>query len=240
MTKRIIATLVVVTIAFVCVFAACNKQEEETNVYADEKNFALVTDEDGNKDLIEYGEFVVYDTNETGKPVTDDNGEYVTQVQPFEPLDEDGVVEDYGYIYKVPDDWKSLSNQVGYFEKKDGSQNLDINIVESVYRDYYVKNKDFYEQLKNSKECASGEIKVSWEDKVALGKEFKGACRFTMSTSEGTSVLYFFENSKNTYKILFNSEDEATAIADSENLLKAIEFKPYTYYPDVTAATTEK
>lgn len=235
MTKRIIATIVVVTIAFVCTFAACNKQEKEPDAYAKEKDFQLVTDENGDKVLDEYGAFYVYVTDENGDRLKDDNGEDVTQVKPFEPLEDSGVIEDYGYKFTVPDGWESIKNQVGYFEKKDGSQNLQINVVEYLYRDYYKKNKDFYEQLK-----AVDEAEVTWEDNLSLGKEFKGACRFTMTTDEGTAVLYLFENADNTYKILFNTTDAANAIADSEAALKAIEFKPYTYYPDVTAVTTGK
>ena len=236
MTKKIIATIVVVTIAFVCVFAACNKQEKEPEAYAKEKDLNLVTDENGDKVLDENGAFVVYATDEDGRRVKDDNGEYVTQVQPFEPLDEKGAIEDYGYKVTIPDGWKADKQQVGHFENEDGTQKLSINVVEYVYRDYYNKNKDFYNQLKDAGE----DISVTWEDNIDLGKDFKGACRFIMKTNEGTSVLYIFENSRNTYKILFNTTDDANAIADSEAFLKLIEFKPYTYYPDVTSATTEK
>ncbi len=233
MSKKIIAVIAVVTIVFVSVFAACNKKDDE-RVYVKHDELNLVTDENGEKVLNDDGEFLVYATDEDGDRIKNDKGEYETHAQQFQPIEDDGVIEDYGFKFTLPEGWKS-TNELRRFENTDKSQVVEISVVEYTYKDYYKLNKDFYEQLKG----ARSDAKLSWEDDVKLGEDFKGVCRFTLTTEEGTSILYFFENTDNIYKVLFNAKDGATAAADSEALLKAITFKPYTYYPDVTSATTE-
>lgn len=234
MSKKIIAVIAVVTVVFVSVFAACNKKDDDERVYAKNDEFNLVTDENGEKVLNDDGELLVYATDEDGDRIKNNEGEYETLAQPFEPIEDDGVVEDYGYKFTLPEGWKS-TNQVGQFENADKSQVLEIDVVEYTYKDYYKLNKDFYEQFK----AAQPDAQLTWEENVNLGEEFRSVCRFTMTSEEGTSILYFFENSGNIYKILFNAKDGTTAAADSEALCKTITFKPYTYYPDVTSSTAE-
>ena len=50
--------------------------------------------------------------------------------------------------------------------------------------------------------------------------------------------FYFFENSGNVYKLLFASTDVENAVAKSEEMCKAMSFKPFTYYNDITAMET--
>ena len=167
MSKKIIAVIAVVTVVFVSVFAACNKKDDE-GVYAKNDKYNLVTDENGEKVLNSDGELLVYATDEDGDRIKNDKGEYETLAQPFEPIEDDGVVEDYGYKFTLPKGWKS-TNQVGQFENADKSQVFEIDVVEYTYKDYYKRNKDFYEQLKEAKP----DVQLTWEENVNLGEEFK-------------------------------------------------------------------
>lgn len=222
MSKKIIAVIAVVTIVFVSVFAACTKNEEE-GIYIDKNDLDLVTDENGEKVLGEDGELIVFATDEDGDRIEKENGEYETLAQQFQPIEDDGVIEDYGFKFTIPDGWKT-TNDFGKFENTKKTQIAEIDIINTTFKEYYKQNKDFYEKLK-----AEG-IEVTWEDDVKLGEGFNNACRFTMKSDEGIAVMYFFENTDNIYKVLFNAEDASTAIDDSEALCKQIEFKPYTYY----------
>lgn len=235
MSKKIIAVLLVATALFMCVFAACNKNEEE-GVYVENKDINFVTDENGEKVLDYDGRIVVYATDEDGKKMKDDNGEYVTMVQEFQPIEDDGVVEDLGFFFELPEGWKT-TNQFGVFENEDAGQAFEITILEQLYDDYYKSTKEDYKDLSK----LDG-VTATWSEDVDLGEDFKGICRFTLETKEGIIVMYFFENSKNLYKIRFIAEgDTKTAIADSEAMLKAMTFKPYVYYTDITSkpATTK-
>ncbi len=234
MNKKIIAVLLVATVLFMCVFAACNKNEEEEGIYVKNKDIDFVTDENGEKVLDSEGRIIVYATDEDGKKIKDDNGEYVTQAQEFQPIEDDGVIEDLGFFFELPDGWKS-TNEFGVFENKDANQVLEISIVKQLYDDYYEGTKEDYAELSK----LDG-VTATWNEDVDLGEDFKGLCRFTMGTEEGIIVMYFFENSKNLYKVRFIAEDNIdTAIADSEAMLKLMTFKPYAYYTDITAKTTE-
>ncbi len=231
LSKRIIAILAVVTIVFVCVFAACGKQD---GVYADEKDFEFVTDENGEKVLAENGQFVVYATDENGKYVTDINGEKETMLQQFQPLENDGVIEDYGFKLTLPDGWKVNESEFGKFENKKNKQNCEISIVKYYYSDYYDMNKSFYNKLVKEKEA------VTWEDNIALGETFENTCRFTVKKDGNASIMYFFENSGNVYKVLFSGTDSDTFIADTEAFCKSMEFKNVQYYDDITSMSEKK
>ena len=79
MSKKIIAALLVATMLFICVFAACNKNKNEdeddtTRLYGDATEYNFVTDEEGNRVLTPEGEFVVYVTDEDGRGCPRING----------------------------------------------------------------------------------------------------------------------------------------------------------------------
>lgn len=233
MSKKIIAILTIATILFVCIFASCKKEE---SLYSNDKDFDLVTDENGKKVLSEDGELLVYVTDEDGKYVTEESGEKVTMRQQFEPMENDGIVEDYGFKVFLPDGWKTDSTKVNYFVNKDKKETCEISVVKYFYDDYYNMNKEVYDRFNK------GENEVKWEDDVNLGKAFKKACRFTMKTEEGIAVLYIFENSGNVYKLLFSGEDInfEEFIVDTVEFCRAMEFKSFTYYNDITAVSESK
>ncbi len=252
MNKKLIAAMLAFTALFVCVFAACNdkddEEERDTRPYIEADEYEFVTDENGNKVLDENGEFVVYATDENSKRVTDENGENVTQSQLFQAYKDGDKYEDYGYSIKLPEGWNS-TNEQGVFENAEKKQNIDITIVNKSYGDYFIDNYNVYvslDKMISEKDESVKNIKsVKWEDDIEFSKETKGAVRFTMVTNDGTTVMYFFENSNNLYKILFHSPDAETAVKDSLAICNAITYKPYQYYVsngdfDVTTDKAEK
>ncbi len=233
MNKKIIAVLLVATTLFMCVFAACNKNEED-GIYVENKDINFVTDENGEKVLDFDGRIIVYATDEDGKKIKDDNGEYVTQAQEFQPIEDDGVIEDLGFFFELPEGWKS-TDEFGVFVNKDETRTFEIKILEQLYDDYYESTKEDYKELSK----LDG-VESTWSEDVDLGEDFSGLCRFTMATKDGVIVMYIFENSKNLYKVRYIAEENTdTIFAESEELLKAMTFKPYAYYTDITAKTTE-
>ena len=234
MTKKIIALMAVATIIFVCTFAACGKEEE--NVYANDKDFDFVTDENGQKILSDDGEFIVYVTNEKGKRVTDENKEPQTIIQQFEPLENDGVVENYGYIFTLPANWETDKTAPGKFINKNSDSVASIGVVKYFYDDYYELNKDTYETIKKE----LGEDAVTWEDNIEILPEAKNACRFTMKNEEGITILIFFENNENVYKILYNSAEVDAAVYECDIFCQALTFKAFQYYDDITAVSDKK
>ncbi len=233
MTKRIIALMAVATIVFVCTFAACGK-DDENNVYANDKDFDFVTDENGQKVLSKDGEFIVYVTDEDGKRVTDVNKVEQTVIQQFEPLENDGVVENYGYIFTLPKGWETDKTDAGKFINEDKNAEASIGAVKFFYDDYYKLNKDTYETLK--KELGEDAV-IEWEDNVDFIPGAEKTCRFTMKNNDAVSILIFFENSGNVYKILYNTTSIETAAYDCEIFCDALTFKSFQYYDDITAAS---
>ncbi len=231
MTKRIIALMAVATIIFVCTFAACGK--DENNVYAENKDFDFVTDENGQKILSDDGEFIVYVTDEDGKRVTNSNNEEQTMFEQFVPIEDDGVVENYGYIFTLPEGWKTDTTDAGKFINKDKNAEASIGVVKYFYDDYYQLNKDTYDTLKKE----LGEDAVEWEEDVDILPEAEKTCRFIMKTEDGMSVLVFFENSGNVYKILYNTTSVDSGVYDCEIFCKAMTFKAFQYYDDITAVS---
>lgn len=229
MSKKIIAILTIATLLFVCIFAACEKEE---GVYSDTKDLDLVTDENGEKVLAEDGQLLVYATDENGKYVTNESGEKETVRQQFQPIEEDGVIEDYGFKLTLPEGWKT-TDEFGVFVRDDEKLSCQITIVKYFYDDYYDVNLRTYNELD------AADIEVTWEEDIDFSEEYKGVCRFTMKGEDGISILYFFENSENVYKVLFSGLNSDTVIADSEAFCKAMEFKSFSYYDDITAVSEE-
>lgn len=238
MSKKIIAALLVATMLFVCVFAACNKnkneeEDETTRVYADVDEYDFVTDEEGNRILTPDGELLVYVTDEDGKQVTNAEGVPETMIQQFVPIIEDNKAEYYGYSINLPEGWDVDSAKSGSFVNKSKQQKVSITAINETYDDYYASNKETYEKFSNT-----DGITVTWEENYNLGADCGKAVRFTLKTSSGMNVMYFFVNNNNLYKILFEAVDPATAIADSEAICAAVSYKPYQYFEvDVTDAS---
>ena len=99
--------MIVVTLLFVGLFAACNKDEDEAdNLYLQGDEYPFLTDEFGNNLLNENGEYIVYQTDEDGDYRKDENGDRLTIAQPFEAYSKSNVVEDYYYKITLPENWK--------------------------------------------------------------------------------------------------------------------------------------
>ncbi len=235
MSKKIIAALLVATMLFVCIFAACNKNKNEeeddtTRIYGDATEYNFVTDEDGNRVYTPDGEFLVYVTDEDGKVVTNSAGEAVSQAQQFVPIFEDNKAEYYGYSITLPEGWTVDSSKSGSFINEKKNQRVSITAVDESYDDYYKSNIDTYKKFSGLSEAT-----VTWEEDYDLGEDCDKVVRFTFKTADGMNVMYFFVNNNNLYKILFEASDPSTAVADSEAICAAVSYKPYQYFEtDVT------
>ncbi len=230
MSKKIIAALLIATMLFVCVFAACNKnkneEEDETvRIYGDATEYNFVTDEEGNRVYTPDGEFVVYVTDEDGELVTNADGVPESQVQQFVPIVDDNKAEYYGYSITLPDGWAVDSSKSGSFINKGKDQRVSITAVNETYDDYYEANKEAYDRFSK----VSG-VTVTWEENFNLGEGCGKVVRFTLKGEDSMNVMYFFVNNNNLYKILFEAADPATAVADSEAICAAVSYKPYQYF----------
>lgn len=228
MSKKIIAILTIATVLFVCVFASCEKDEQ--NIYIDNKEYEFVTDENGEKVLAEDGRLLVYETDKHGRIVKDENGEPVTYAKQFQPIQNDNVVEDFGFKLALPEGWKSTA-EYNVFINPDKDYKCDVNIVKYFYDDYYASNKDVYNTL------VKNEMNVTWEEDIEFSKDYKGICRMVLTTDDGSNVMYFFENAGNVYKLLFTGAGDSL-VADTEEFCKAMDFKPFAYYDDITKKPT--
>lgn len=228
MSKKIVAVLTVATLLFLCVFAACGKED---SLYIDDKEYEFVTDENGEKVLADDGRLLVYETDKNGKIVKDENGEPLTEAKQFQPIENDGVVEDYGYILTLPEGWET-TDVYNSFVNPDLDIKCNISVVKYLYDDYYERNKSVYDGFKEEK------IECEWEEDLDFSEDYKGICRFMYKIEGQFAVMYFFSNSGNTYKLLFEGTYSDEAVKSAESFCKAMELKPYTYYNDITEVST--
>ena len=226
----------VAVIALSVVFTACNK-----DVYVDpstDNEYILVTDENGKKVLSEDGELVVYVTDVDGKKVKDDNGEYVTEIQGFVgQIEENGVIEDYAYYFTLPDGWKAVNDR-GEFENKKTKSTLQIQILEETIDECFEKIDKVYKVMKEQEGKTEEEFKILknvYTDKIVHGE----VRVITFQHNGVTKVSLVFINSGNTYQFDFSTTREITPEeAEKETIafLSSIEFKPYTYFPELTTS----
>lgn len=225
----------VAVISLSVVFTACNK-----DVYVDpstDKEYVLVTDENGKKVLSEDGELIVYVTDADGKKVKDDNGEYVTEIRGFVgQIEENGVIEDYAYYFTLPDGWKAVNDR-GEFENKKTESTLKIQILEETIDEAITKVEKVYNALdgQNDKTKDFKVLKNVYDNKIVNGK----ISVVTLQYNGETRVSLVFQNSGNTYQFDFSTtRDVAVEDAEKETIefLNSIEFKPYTYFPELTTS----
>jgi hypothetical protein len=236
MKRKMLVFLMVAVIALSVVFTSCNK-----DVYVNpstDSEYILVTDENGKKVLSEDGELIVYVTDVDGKKVKDDNGEYVTEIQGFVgQLEENGVIEDYAYYFTLPDGWKAVNDR-GEFENKKTKSTLKIQILEETLDEAVAKIKKVYDALDGQKDKTEEEYKIlknSYDNKIVNDK----INVVTLQYDGETRVTLVFQNSGNTYQFDFSTTRDITveeAEKETIEFLNSIEFKPYTYFPELTTS----
>lgn len=238
MTKKIIALMAVVTVLFVCTFAACDKGTY-TNPATGNK-YELVTDENGEKVLAEDGELIVYALDENGEKTKDENGEYVTQKQAFiGQIEENGVIEDYAYYLTLPSGWKTTET-FGTFVRESKKQTVEISIVEYTYEDYIEMGNQLYEELLKSKPEGT---EYTWEGGISVAGGTENAYMMTSKAEESVMVGITFEGLGNVYNVRLVDEGNKNveeAIDDCIALCNNLTFKPYSYYPELTSEATTK
>ena len=240
MSKKIIAATIALTLVFVFTFAACKgnnmftqgESTTEANTVYGGYGGLYVTDENGNRVYDKDGGALVYVTDKNGNIVTDASGVPESQIRPFEPISEAGRVEYYGYSLILPEGW-TITNESNRFINESAGHYVMITPQDASYDSYYDSQRDMYELL-----AAESPNSVSWTEDVSIGSGCIKTVRFTMTTEEETRVMYFFENSGNLYKILFISTDAKTIFNDSEAFCKAINYKPYKYFPEESTEPT--
>lgn len=242
MNKKLIAVMLIATLLFVGVFAACNNnggnsgnnEDEYTytppKLYLEDDAYHFYTDENGERMLNEFGEFIVFETDENGKFKIDEDGDRMTVVEPFQAYSKGNMVEDYGYRITVPENWVAAEDRVGGFRNTVTNDTVTITVYDKSYQDAYESNFKTYEDLK-----ATEGLTVTWEENVQdLGAECEGVIRFTLKLENKMNVLYIFRNHGNIYKILYESNNATAAVSDSVAICKAISYKPFDYFEPVT------
>lgn len=236
MSKKMIAAIISLTLVFVFVFAACNgnnifSQEPSTTVntvYDVANGKPYVTDENGNRVYTPDGEAILYVTNKDGSIVTRADGVPESIAEPFEPISEEGKVEYYGYKVVLPEGWE-ITDEPNRFINTEAKHYVMISVIDKTYDEYYEAQRNTYDTLiAEDPQCAS------WAEDVSIGSGCIKVVRFTVRLDNAMNVMYFFENSGNLYKILFQSENADKAIEDSLTFCQAITYKPYLYHPEET------
>lgn len=238
MKKRIVVFLMVIIISLSVVFTACNK-----DIYTDPSTgneYILVTDENGEKVLNDDGELLVYSTDEDGKKIKDEEGNYVTEVHGFiGQIENDGVIEDYAYYFTLPDGWKAVNDR-GEFENKSQEWSMSIDITELSFEKYYGTAYAIYKSMIS--EVENGKIKcdVYW-DEFDYENATSKVCLLSMKLDVAMDFTMFFTNNGNLYEIKLTSDSNESFEEAKKEMIKiyeSLEFKPYTYYPDLTVPTT--
>ena len=242
MKKRVLIWFMIAVIAFSVVVTACNK-----DVYVDpstDSEYVLVTDENGKRVLSEDGELIVYVTDENGKKIKDDNGEYVTEIHGFiGQIEENGVVEDYAYYFALPSGWKT-GEEFGVFENTIKKYNLNIRINDRTFNDYYKVISKFGDAIKSGAlDTADNELNAQgeWHEFQYDNVDTK-VYLLMLKSNEKLTATMFFSQSNNLYVLTLRApidSDFADVKAEMIKIYEALEFKPYTYYEDLTDAPTE-
>ncbi len=236
MRKKFLVVLMALVLLSSLLFTACSKvtyTDPQTGV-----EYVLVTDENGEKVLTDDGELLVYVTDENGKIQKDENGEPLTEIHGFiGQIIENGVVEDYAYKFKIPNDWKT-TDEFGVFTSSSLKAELKISVQKYTFNDYMDTAETLYESfsLKEVQE-KNKNLKAYWDEFDYENADTK-VYIVSASSDDLTSVTMFFENSNNTYQLLLESEKGNQSREEMTSTMleiyEAFEFKNQTYYEGLT------
>lgn len=241
MSKKIIAATIALTLVFVFTFAACKgnnpftqaESTTEANTVYGGFGDLYVTDENGNRVYAPDGQALVYATNADGTIVTNAEGVPETQRKPFEPISEAGRVEYLGYSLILPEGW-AITDESNRFTNETAGHYVVITPQNESYDSYYQTQKNTYDTI-----AAEAPDSVSWTEDVSIGAGCIKVVRFTLKTETDMKVMYFFENSGNLYKVWFKSTSPDTILNDSVAFCKAINYKPYQYFPEESTESAQ-
>ena len=228
MSKKIIALLTVATILFVCVFAACEKKDD---LYPDANDIGAVTNQNGDFVLAEDGQYLVYVTDKNGEVVTDKSGELVTETRQFVPTIKNGVIEDFGFKLRVPEGWKTSAE--GNIFERGSDETVEVRLVKELYDGYYERADKFYDGV-----FANG-MKGSIVEDSSLVEGAEDAFKIVLYADDITYVSVSFTNNGNLYNIVYKASGDKADIEAINAFLENWEFKPYTYYPELTDVSAE-
>lgn len=237
MSKKLTVSVLAILLVCTSLFAGCSKKGEYVNPATGDE-YELVTDAEGNKVLSDDGELLVYAKDENGEYVTDANGEKVTQVQGFiGQLEENGVVEDYAYIIKVPDGWGFIGD--GKFQNKDKTIEVTISLPKYTFAKENELNGKIAEGfIGGGFDCV---IEPAHIDAVDTDGTL-----FKMKSDEISFSVASFMKEGNLFRVQAMANGAYDTDSALDTFLAAMTFKPYKYYDeselkDVTDAeqTTE-
>ena len=233
--KKYFALILSVIVILGC-FTACKPEIKNGIIISDaaDRDYAAVTEEDGGIARDQAGNLIVLATDEHGRNVKDDNGEYETyQVQIDHALVVGNKIECKDYSLSIPNGWSDKMSYADLIISRDGTEDvLKISVTDDSSLTKVMETRVSSINLIKGKfpgsESASKELKIRDDISAQFSYAF---VEDTGVRDENLNVLssylgfIFFEHNGTVYTCMLTSTRNMTEQLDEiVEILSTIEF----------------
>ena len=226
--KKYLALILTFALLLVC-FTACKPSIKEGAIvteFGGGQGHAAVTEADGGVKRDDAGNLIVLVTDENGRQVKDENGEYQTNPVAIDhALIVGNTIEMPEYSIQMPNGWSNLTSYEELIIQKDGTSDvLKISVI---------KDESYAEILKQRNSvinlAKSNFENVVTESKAVTIGETEGTLFSAYVPDANGAQVYMcyivFEHNTDVYSCMFNSNTDASAtVPEIVEILNTIEY----------------
>ncbi|MBQ6268084.1 MAG: hypothetical protein IJK64_10000 [Clostridia bacterium] len=225
--KKIFVILICMVLALTCLTACKAKLKNGTVLSGGGRDYAAVTNEDGGIQRDEAGNIVVLVTNDKGKNVKDDNGEYATQAVALRgALVVGNRIECPDYRLEIPNGWSDYLSGADLMIERNGTNDI-LKIVSTRDGDLNTSMKQASELIDKMKTFSADTEYVNRTVKV-LDQDAQLFAVYVPDNGTGAASYLgyiFFEHNGVVYSCMLTSDRNMNeSIDEIVSILNTIEY----------------
>ncbi|MBR4728074.1 MAG: hypothetical protein IK080_09335 [Clostridia bacterium] len=225
--KKITAILICMVVALTCLTACKAKLKNGAVLSGGGHDYAAVTNEDGGIQRDDAGNIVVLVTNDKGKNVKDENGEYATQAVALRgALVVGNRIECPDYRMEIPNGWSDYLSGADLMIQRDGTKDI-IKIIATRDGDLVASMKQASELIDKMKSFSADTDYVNRSVKL-LDQDAQIFAVYVPDNGSGAASYLgyiFFEHNGVVYSCMLTSDRNMNESLDEIlSILNTIEF----------------
>lgn len=227
--KKILALTIAAMVILTC-FTACKPKIKNGEIVTNAagENIAIATKADGGLQRDDSGNIIVLVTDEDGKNVKDENGEYATKAIALEhALVIGNQIECADYAIRIPNGWSDSMSFTELIIKKDGTEDT-LSIANERGGSVKEALEQANKMIDNMKTAFAGTVTENKKIEV-LGKEANFISGYLADNGTGSGsyigfVIFEAENSVFTCNLISN-RNMSENLDDYIDILNTVEFR---------------
>lgn len=214
MKKRVFAFLMAILTIFT--LSSCGKKNDKVISNSDE-TYLIKRDKEGFAKVDDYGQLVVFETDDEGKIKKNDNGDEITKAVSFPYYISNGeIVECSDFYLPIPEGWELLTGQMIKLSNSENKADISFTLrTTSSIDDCISQIKDLFEGWN-----------VEWEEKTVTLEFAEARCLTSTKIFDShTKSYYVFTVNEKTYVINTSSNNKISEDVDFVSIINTMCFR---------------